>query len=284
MAYKKEFTVEEKSAYNEKKQSDIDEMVKRIDEGVSAVFKSDKYKEYLKFASKFTDYSARNTMLINMQKPDATLVAAFGKWKDLGRQVEKGQSGISILAPVSYKTNQILEIDKPATDEFGNKLFNDDGTEQKVTVQKPITGISFKKVYVFDVSQTTGKELPDPFAELKGDIDNARKEAVFEALKRVTGIDIEFKDIKGGAKGYYSAAKNQIVIKSGMSDMQTLKTAFHEVAHNLLHDPSKKIVTAKSPRNEKEVQAESVAFIVAERFGMDTSEYSFPYILNSRKL
>ena len=105
MAYKKEFTAEEKSAYNEKKQSDIDEMVKRIDEGVSAVFKSDKYKEYLKFASKFTDYSARNTMLINMQKPDATLVAAFGKWKDLGRQVEKGQSGISILAPVSYKTN-----------------------------------------------------------------------------------------------------------------------------------------------------------------------------------
>jgi len=278
MAYKKEFTAEEKSAYNEKKQSDIDEMVKRIDEGVSAVFKSDKYKEYLKFASKFTDYSARNTMLINMQKPDATLVAAFGKWKDLGRQVEKGQSGISILAPVSYKTNQILEVDKPATDEFGNKLFNDDGTEQKVTVQKPITGISFKKVYVFDVSQTTGKELPDPFAELKGDIDNARKKAVFEALKRVTGIDIEFKDIKGGAKGYYSAVKNQIVIKSGMSDMQTLKTAFHEVAHNLLHDPSKKIVTAKSPRNEKEVQAESVAFIVAERFGMDTSEYSFPYI------
>lgn len=278
MAYKKEFTAEEKSAYNEKKQSDIDEMVKRIDEGVSAVFQSDKYKEYLKFASKFTDYSARNTMLINMQKPDATLVAAFGKWKELGRQVEKGQTGISILAPVAYKTNQILEIDKPATDEFGNKLFNADGTEKTETVEKPLTGLAFKKVYVFDVSQTSGKEIPDPVTELKGDIDTARKEAVFEALKRVTGIDIDFKDIKGGAKGYYSAAKNQIVIKSGMSDTQTLKTAFHEATHNLLHDPNKKIVTAKSPRNEKEVQAESVAFIVAERFGMDTSEYSFPYI------
>ncbi len=278
MAYKKEFTAEEKSAYNEKKQSDIDEMVKRIDEGVSAVFKSDKYKEYLKFASKFTDYSARNTMLINMQKPDATLVAAFGKWKEFGRQVEKGQSGISILAPVAYKTNQILEIDKPATDEFGNKLFNADGTEKTETVEKPLTGLAFKKVYIFDVSQTSGKEIPDPVTELTGDIDSARKEAVFDALKRVTGIDIEFKDIKGGAKGYYSATKNQIVIKSGMSDTQTLKTAYHEVAHNLLHDPNKKIVTAKSPRNEKEVQAESVAFIVAERFGMDTSEYSFPYI------
>jgi len=199
MAYKKEFTAEEKSAYNEKKQSDIDEMVKRIDEGVSAVFQSDKYKEYLKFASKFTDYSARNTMLINMQKPDATLVAAFGKWKELGRQVEKGQTGISILAPVAYKTNQILEIDKPATDEFGNKLFNADGTEKTETVEKPLTGLAFKKVYVFDVSQTSGKEIPDPVTELKGDIDTARKEAVFEALKRVTGIDIEFKDIKGGA-------------------------------------------------------------------------------------
>lgn len=278
MAYKKEFTAEEKSAYNDKKQSDIDEMVKRIDEGVSAVFQSEKYKEYLKFASKFTDYSARNTMLINMQKPDATLVAAYGKWKELGRQVEKGQNGISILAPVAYKTNQILEINKPATDEFGNKLFNADGTEKTETVEKPLTGLAFKKVYVFDVSQTSGKEIPDPVTELTGNIDTARKEAVFEALKRVTGIDIEFKDIKGGAKGYYSAAKNQIVIKTGMSDTQTLKTAFHEVAHNLLHDPNKKIVTAKSPRNEKEVQAESVAFIVAERFGMDTSEYSFPYI------
>lgn len=96
------------------------------------------------------------------------------------------------------------------------------------------------------------------------------KEAVFAALKKVTGIDIEFKDIKGGAKGYYSATNNEIVIKSGMSDAQTLKTAFHEAAHNLLHDPAKDIVTNKSPRNEKEVQAESVAFMVAERFGIDT--------------
>ncbi|HHX56963.1 MAG TPA: DUF3849 domain-containing protein, partial [Clostridiales bacterium] len=231
-----------------------------------------------KFASKFTDYSARNTMLINMQKPEATLVAAYGKWKELDRQVDKGQTGISILAPVAYKTNQILEVDRTAVDEFGNKLYNPDGTEKNETIEKPITGLSFKKVYVFDVSQTTGKELPEPVTELTGDIDSARKEAVFNALKKVTGIDIEFKDIKSGAKGYYSASNNQIIINKGMSDTQTLKTAFHEVAHNLLHDPNKKIVTAKSPRNEKEVQAESVAFIVAERFGMDTSEYSFPYI------
>lgn len=278
MSNKKEYTPEEVREYNDRKQAEIDEMIQRIDEGVNAVFESDKYKEYLKFASKFTDYSARNTMLISLQRPDATLVAAYGKWKQLGRQVEKGESGISILAPVSYKTNNVLEIDRPAVDEFGNQLYNEDGTEKIETVEKPMTGLAFKKVYVFDVSQTSGKELPEPVSELTGDIDEGRKEAVFAALKKVTGIDIEFKDIKGGAKGYYSAAKNLIVIKSGMSDTQTLKTAFHEAAHNLLHDPNKKIVTVKSPRNEKEVQAESVAFMVAEKFGIDTSEYSFPYI------
>ncbi len=278
MANKKEYTPEEIREYNERKQSEIDEMIQRIDEGVNAVFKSDKYKEYLKFASQFTDYSARNTMLINLQRPDATLVAAYGKWKQLGRQVEKGESGISILAPVTYKTNEILEIDRPVVDEFGNPIYNEDGTEKTETVEKPMTGLAFKKVYVFDVSQTSGKELPDPVGELTGDVDEARREAVFTALKKVTGAEFLFKDIKGGAKGYYSAAKNEIVIKSGMSDTQTLKTAFHEAAHNLLHDPKKKIVTVKSPRNEKEVQAESVAFMVAEKFGIDTSEYSFPYI------
>lgn len=278
MPNKKEYTPEEIREYNNRKQSEIDEMIQRIDEGVNAVFESEKYKEYLKFASKFTDYSARNTMLINLQRPDATLVAAYGKWKQLGRQVEKGETGISILAPVTYKTNNVLEVERPAVDEFGNQLYNDDGTEKTETVEKPLTGLAFKKVYVFDVSQTSGKEIPDPVGELTGDIDASRKEAVFAALKKVADAEFEFKDIQGGAKGYYSAAKNLIVIKTGMSDAQTLKTAFHETAHNLLHDPKKKIVTAKSPRNEKEVQAESVAFMVAEKFGIDTSEYSFPYI------
>jgi len=275
---KKEYTPEEIREYNNRKQAEIDEMIQRIDEGVNAVFESEKYKEYLKFASKFTDYSARNTMLINLQRPDATLVAAYGKWKQLGRQVEKGETGISILAPVTYKTNNVLEVERPAVDEFGNPLYNDDGTEKIETVEKPLTGLAFKQVYVFDISQTSGKEIPNPFNELTGDIDASRKEAVFAALKKITGAEFEFKDIQGGAKGYYSAAKNLIVIKTGMSDAQTLKTAFHETAHNLLHDPKKKIVTAKSPRNEKEVQAESVAFMVAEKFGLDTSEYSFPYI------
>ena len=252
---KRKYTPEETAEYNKRKKAEIDEMIKRIDEGVKAYFESDKYKEYLKFASKFTDYSARNTLLINMQRPDATLVAAYGKWQQLGRYVEQGETGIEILAPVTYKTNLVEEIDRPAVDEFGNKLYNEDGTEKIETVEKPMTGLAFKKIYVFDVSQTSGKEIPEFTSELQGDIDSARKEAVFAALKSVTGIDIEFKNINGGAKGYYSYKDNKIVIKSEMSDAQTLKTAFHEAAHCLLHDPNKNIVTNKSPRNEKEVQA-----------------------------
>ena len=271
---RKEYTAEERAEYAAKRQAETEEMFRRIDEGVNAVFTSEKYLEYLKFASKFTDYSARNTMLINMQRPDATFVAAFGTWKKLGRYVEKGEAGIEILAPVTYKTNQYLEYEKPATDEFGNQLYNDDGTEKTETVQEAVTGIAFKPAYVFDVSQTNGKDIPDPFTELQGDIDSSKKEAIFTALKKVTGIDFEFRDIQSGAKGYYSP----VVIKTGMSDLQTIKTAIHETAHCLLHDPKKKIVTAKAPRNEKEVHAESVAFMVAERFGMDTSDYSFPYI------
>ncbi len=278
MARKKKFTAEERAAFAEKKKSEMDEMIQRIDDGVKAVFESERYKEYLKFASKFTDYSARNTMLINMQKPDATLVAAFGKWKQLGRHINKGETGIAIFAPTPYKTNEYIETQKPAFDELGNQLYNEDGTEKMETIETPLTGMAFKTVYVFDVSQTDGKELPEPVSELTGDVDAESKEAIFAAIRKVTGIDVEFQDIKGGSKGYYSPASDKIVIKTGMSDAQTLKTAFHEAAHKLLHDPKSEIVTAKSPRNEKEVQAESVAFMVAEKFGIDTSEYSFPYI------
>lgn len=275
---KKEFTAEEKAEYSAKKQADMEDIFKRIDEGVNAVFTSEKYLEYLKFASKFTDYSARNTMLINMQRPDATFVGAFGTWKKLGRSVNKGEAGIKILAPVLYKTDKYEEYERPAKDEFGNQLYNDDGTEKTETVQKNVKELAFKAAYVFDLEQTNGKAIPDPFTELQGDIDTAKKEAIFKALRKVTGIDIDFEDIRGSAKGYYSPMQNRIVINTGMSDLQTLKTAFHESAHALLHDPKKKIVTVKAPRNEKEVQAESVAFMIAEKFGMDTSEYSFPYI------
>lgn len=278
MARIKRYTPQEKAAYNERKQAEINELIKRIDEGVQAVFESKRYKEYLKFASMFTDYSARNTMLINLQKPHATFVASYGKWKKLGRQVERGEKGIVIFAPVIYESNQYSEVHVPVLDKQGKPLYNEDGTVKTKTVEKPLSSISFKKVYVYDVSQTSGKEIPTLADELTGDIDAEKKEAIFTALKKVTGIDFEFLDIKSDVKGFYNHADDRIVIKSGMSDAQTLKTAFHETAHKLLHDPKLEIATVKAHRNEKEVQAESVAFMVAERLGLDTSEYSFPYI------
>lgn len=274
MAYKKKYSAEEKTAYKEQKQAEIDEMIKRIDEGVKAVFKSERYKEYLKFASKFTNYSPHNTMLISLQKPNATLVASYGKWQKLGRQVEKSERGIAIFAPVIYNTDHRLETKKSISDRYSKQI-----SDENEISENQIKRITFKKVYVYDISQTDGKDMPCfDSDELKGDIDPTKKKAILEALEKAAGIKIAFEDIKGSAKGYYRTVEDQIVIKSGMSDNQTLKTAFHETAHKLLHDPKNNLTTVKSPRSEKEVQAESVAFIVAERLGMDTSEYSFPYI------
>ena len=146
------------------------------------------------------------------------------------------------------------------------------------TVEKNIVEMRFKKQYVFDLSQTNGKPIPDPVQELTGEIDEEKLNAIFKAIKKVTDIAPEYRTITGGAKGYYSPSAKSIVIKTGMSGEQVLKTVVHESAHCLLHDPDKKIVTAKSPRNEKEVQAESIAFIICEKLGVDTSDYSFPYI------
>ena len=278
MAWKKIFTPEERAEYQRRQAQEMQDIFHRIDKGVEAVFSSDKYKEYLKFVSKFTDYSARNTMLINLQRPDATLVGSFGLWKRLGRSVNKGESGIVIMSPVPHKTNQYVEIERQAEDEWGNKLYNDDGTEQIETVEKNIVEMRFKKQFVFDLSQTNGKPIPDPVQELTGEIDEEKLNVIFKAIKKVTDITPEYRTITGGAKGYYSPSAKSIIIKTGMSGEQVLKTVVHESAHCLLHDPDKKIVTTKSPRNEKEVQAESIAFIVCEKLGVDTSDYSFPYI------
>ena len=278
MAWKKSYTPEERAEYKRKQAEEMQDIFKRIDRGVEEVFNSDKYKEYLRFVSKFTDYSARNTMLINLQRPDATLVGSYGLWKRLGRSVNKGESGIVIMSPVPHKTNQYVEIERQAEDEWGNKLYNDDGTEQMEIVAKNIVEMRFKKQFVFDLSQTNGKPIPDPVQELSGEIDEEKLNVIFKAVKKATGIAPEYRSITGGAKGYYSPSSNSIIIKSGMSGEQVMKTVVHESAHCLLHDPDKKIVTVKSPRNEKEVQAESIAFIVCEKLGVDTSEYSFPYI------
>lgn len=250
----KTLTPQEKGEYKAKKKEQIGELFKQIDEGVKAVFASDRYKEYLRVMSKFTNYSAGNCILIMMQKPEASLVAGYGRWKELGRQVNKGEKGIHIIAPMPYK----------------KQSENEDEEE--------IVGIAFRAISVFDVSQTSGDALPDYIHDLDGDLDLEQVTAVIDALREITGVPIEFEDIPGDTHGYYNQIEKRIAVQKGMSDVQTVKTAIHEAAHALLHDKDSELQTVQSSRGEKEVQAESVAFIVASHFGLDTSEYSFPYI------
>ena len=235
-------------------------LFKKIDDGVKSVFESDKYKDCLRYMSKFTNYSAGNCILIMLQKPEASLVAAFGKWKQLGRTVNKGEKGIAILAPMTFRNKQSDVEDEEEQDEAETRR------------------LGFRKVYVFDVSQTSGEPVPEYVSDLDEDIEEEHVEAVISAVRSVTGLPVDVEEISGGVNGYYSHSEQRIVIQAGLSGAQSVKTAIHECAHALLHDPDKNLPTADTTRSDKEVQAESVAYIVASRYGLDTSEYSFPYI------
>lgn len=249
----------------------------QLEAGIQALFESEKFQQYLKTLSKFHDYSLNNTLLIAMQKPDATLVAGYTAWKkQFGRQVQKGESGIRILAPTPYKKK--MEVDKtdPITGEI---IKNPDGSSAKES--KEVLMPAFKVVNVFDVSQTDGKPLPTiGINELAGDV--AQYEMFFEALKKACPVPIGFEQIDGGAKGYFHTVENRIAIQEGMSQVQTIKTAIHEMTHQKLHsiDPIAKTDPAepKLTRNHKEVEAESVAFTVCQHYGIDTGDYSFAYV------
>lgn len=249
----------------------------QLEAGIQALFENDKFKQYLQTLSKFHDYSLNNTILIAMQKPDATLVAGYTVWKkQFGRQVQKGETGIRILAPAPYKKK--IEVDKtdPKT---GEVMKNPDGTNARET--KEVLMPAFKVVSVFDVSQTDGKPLPSlGVSELTGDV--AQYETFFDALKKSCPVPIDFEQIRGGAKGYFHTVENRIAIQEGMSQVQTVKTVIHEMAHQKLHsiDPSAKAdpLEPKLTRNSKEVEAESVAYTVCQHYGIDTSDYSFAYV------
>ncbi len=256
----------------------VKEITDQLEAGIAELFESDQYKQWLTTMSRFHDYSLNNTILIAMQKPDATLVAGYTAWKkQFGRQVNKGEKGIRILAPTPYK--QKVEVDKkdPNTGEI---LKNPDGTNQKEI--KEILHPAFKVVNVFDVSQTDGREIPSlGVNELTGDV--AEFEMFFEALKRTCPVPMEFEEINGKAKGYYHQTECRIAIQKDMSQIQTVKTAIHEMAHQKLHaiDPTKKKSDQELEeltRNGKEVEAESVAYTVCRHYGIDTSDYSFSYI------
>ena len=310
----------------------VREITDKLEQGIKELFESERFKEYLRTMSKFYHYSFSNTLLIAMQKPEATYVAGYTSWqRNFDRQVMKGEKGIKILAPAPYKAKEEREKIDPSTQK---PVLDADGkpVTETVEVMRP----AFKVVSVFDISQTDGKELPDIIVdELSGSVENYA--AFFEALKQESPAPIAFEDIPGGAKGYFSPVENRIAIQEGMSEIQTIKTAIHEIAHAKLHsidrpepEPTWKIVMIsdggtkrdflsgfaseaeanaaaehegwrfvdenrfewrleveedtsaaqdmRKDRHTKEVEAESVAYTVCQRYGIETSDYSFGYI------
>ena len=227
--------------------------------------------------SKFHNYSFNNTLLIAMQKPDASLVAGFGKWRDdFERHVKKGEKGIKILAPSPYRVKKQMEKIDPATQK---PVIGADG--KPVTEEQEIEIPAFRVVTVFDVSQTEGKEIPDiAVSELTGSVE--QDQDFFAALEKASPVPIAFENIEGGAHGYYHLEDKRIAIDEGMSELQTLKTAIHEIAHAKLHAIDKDAPATEQAdrpdRRTREVQAESVAYAVCQHYGLDTSDYSFGYV------
>ena len=262
---------------SEKPAEKLKEITDRLEQGITDLFESERYREYLRVMSKFHNYSINNTLLIAMQKPDASLVAGFSAWKNnFGRNVMKGQKGIKIIAPSPYKVKQEMKKIDPHTQQ---PIIGKDG--KPVTEEKEITIPAYKVVSVFDVSQTEGKELPDiAVDELTGDVE--RYKDFFAALEKTSPVPIGFEQIPGSSHGYYHLEDKRIAIQEGMSELQTLKTAIHEIAHAKLHD-----IDLNAPENEqqprvdrrtREVEAESVAYTVCQHYGLDTSDYSFGYV------
>ena len=254
----------------------VKEITDRLEAGVLELMNSESYKTFLKTMAHFHAYSLNNTILIALQRPDSTYVAGYAAWKkNFGRQVLKGEQGIRILAPTPYKKKMEVDVIDPST---GQARLNPDGT--KSTEMKEIMVPDFKGVNVFDVSQTDGRPLPSiGVNELAGDV--KQYEMFFEALKRSCPVPIGFEQIDSGAKGYYHTVDHRIALQEGMSQIQTIKTLIHEMTHQKLHSMDPKEMPPEEPRltrNAKEVEAESVAYTVAQHFGIETSDYSFAYI------
>ena len=275
MAYK-QYSKEEKAAYKEKKKAEMDKMIEEIDNGIKEMFTSEKYKQYLDTVSKFHKYSLNNTILIMFQNPDASLVAGYKKWESMGRHVKKGEKGITVLAPQTGK--QTVEREEVERDEHGNPILNDDGTEKKKIVKTKTTAtyMSFKAVSVFDISQTEGKDLPLLVSPIPETVTEEYANAVSTALDNLTKVKHEREHLAEGHNGYCDYKTNRIVLSDTLNYDMQIRTHIHETAHYLLHgkDGSQK----ERSKEQREMQAESVAYIVSKRLGLDTSDYSFGYI------
>ena len=258
------------------------EIVDSIENGIKELFESDKYRQYLSTMSRFHRYSVNNTMLIYMQRPDATHVAGFNKWRNqFGRNVLKGEKGIRIIAPTPYKK----KVEEIKTDpETNAPVLDADG--KAIIEEKEIRIPMFKVVSVFDVSQTAGKPLPQLAADLSGNVQ--QYEAFMEALRRASPVPIEIKPVAHDTDGFFSIKAQSITIRAGMSEVQTVCAAVHEIAHAKLHDYEHMteladdgdtiLVPGEKSRNTEEVEAESISYAVCQYYGIETGENSFGYI------
>lgn len=248
----KKFTAEQKKKYYAEQKESAE---KALIEGVKYCYTEGNFKKYLDVVFRFHDYSINNCMLIAWQNPDATYVAGFSAWRDkFKRNVRKGEKAIKILAPVPKK---IIVKD-----------VNPDGTE----TEREVRFTRFRSVNVFDISQTDGEDLPSICNRLDGKVDDY--DDVINKLIALAKPNVRFDDLKGKANGYYSRVTDEIVIQSGMSQKMTIKTLVHEIAHSILHSDA----FIEIPRSIKEMQAESVAYMVCKQIGIDTDEYTFEYV------
>ena len=270
-----------KEEEDKKRQETIDKAVETMNKGVYEYLDSDKFKTLLDTMSKFHDYSMNNTLLILGQNPHATHLAGYNKWQqDFNRQVKRGEKGLMIWMPVEIKVKENHYV----LDENGNRILGDDGKfkREEVVVKKH----TFKIGYTFDVSQTEqieGKEVIElsPVKEMEGDVKDYQ--ALTKALMEISPVPIKIEAFEASAKGCYNPLTNEIKIQPDMSEAQTIKTMIHEIAHSIVHSEEnliqlKQKENVEFSKNEKEVQAESIAYIVSSHLGIDTSDYSFPYV------
>ena len=251
-----------KKQYHSDRAKAVADITAKLEKGVVDVFNSDNYKQYLSTMSRFHSYSFKNSLLIYMQKPDATLVAGYQSWiKDHKRHIKPGEKGIRILAPCPYKSKMVKEEHPDVEDDKGKGR----------TVE--ITQMYFKPVAVFDISQTEGEDLPEICHNLTGGTDNY--DQFLDILCRTAPVPVVFDNLPGGASGCYSDTNRQITIQKDMPQAQTLKTLVHEITHSVLHAGE---AFDETDRRTKEVQAESTAYVVCCYYGLDTSDYSFGYI------
>ena len=246
----------------------MDQIREKLENGVKEIFTSEKYKDYINAMSKFPNYSVNNCILIASQLPQASLVCGYRKWQtDFNRTVNKGESGIMIMAPIKGKKT----LEEEVLDEDGRPILSSDGSVQTEKVTKNYQ--TFRPAYVFDVSQTSGDPIPTLATMLTGDVESF--DMLKEALIRASPVPIVFQPVSGTANGYYSPSEMKIVVDEDLSQKQMIKTMIHEMGHASLGHGSE---DDKWDRKTKEVQAESVAYWVSQILGIDTSDYSFGYI------